>query len=128
MNIGTSSTGLGANLNLGNEDIRVFDRDQGIGLNLKAGYGFSPLFTLYIGYSISGMERNGTDIPFWDKDDQYALSILELGGRFAFLGSDKKFRPYADVALSSTAAVFDDDPETSAKGGAILFEGDLNTF
>ena len=128
LNIGVSSTGFGSNLNLGNDDIRVFDGDQGAGLNLKAGYGFSPLFTLYVGYSISGMERDGTDIPFWDKDDQYALSLLELGGRFTFLEDNNKFRPYVDVALTSTAAVFDNDPETSAKGGALSLGGGAQYF
>ena len=123
LNIGATSAGLSSDLNLGVNGVQVFDRDGGGGISLKAGYGFSPLFTLYAGYSISGMERNGTDIPFWRDDNQYALSLLELGGRFTFRDASKKFRPYADVALTSTAAVFDNEPETSAKGGAITLGG-----
>ena len=123
LNIGATSAGLGSDLNLGVDGVRVFDGDGGGGVSLKAGYGFSPLFTLYAGYSIAGMERRGTDIPLWRDDNRYALSLLELGGRFTFRDNGKKFRPYADVALTSTAAVFDNDPETSAKGGAITLGG-----
>ena len=128
LHIAATSTGFGSDLNLNNEDIRVFDGDQGVGLSLKAGYGFSPLFTLYLGYSISGMERNGTDIPFWNDDNNYALGVLELGSRFTFRDGDKKFRPYASVTLASVAAVFDDEPETSAKGGAISLGGGAQYF
>ena len=74
------------------------------------------------------MERNGTDIPFWEDDNNYALSLFELGGRFSFRDVNKKFRPYADVALTSTAAVFDNEPETSAKGGAISLGGGAQYF
>ncbi len=123
LNIGATNAGLSSDLNLGVNGVRVFDRDGGGGVSLKAGYGFSPLFTLYAGYSIAGMERNGTDIPLWRDDDQYALSLFELGGRFTFRDDRKKFRPYADVALTSTAAVFDNDPEISAKGGALTLGG-----
>lgn len=123
LNIGATSAGLSSDLNLGVNSIRVFDQDRGGGMSLKAGYGFSPLFTLYAGHSISGMKRNGTDIPLWRNDDRYALILFELGGRFTFRDDRKKFRPYADVALSSTAAVFDNKPETSARGGTLTLGG-----
>ncbi|WKN44987.1 outer membrane beta-barrel protein [Tunicatimonas pelagia] len=128
LNIGIASSSHSSDLRVENTNLDVFDGDRGAGLNLKAGYGFSPLFTLYVGYHIAGMERDGTDIPFWNGDDEYALSLFELGGRFTFLDNNSSFRPYADVALSSVVAVFDDDPETSAKGGAISLGGGAQYF
>ena len=131
LNLGGVATGQSSDLSYDfiTRNNLVFDGDQGGGLNLKAGYGFSPLFTLYLGYSISGMERNGADVnPLSDEDEKYALSFFELGGRFTFRDSDKKFRPYGDVALASVAAVVDDDPETSATGGAISLGGGVQYF
>lgn len=110
-------------------DYVVFDDDRGGGLNLKAGYGFSPLFTLYLGYSLSGMERNGADVnPLSDEDEKYALSFFELGGRFTFRDESKKFRPHADITIGGVASVVDDDPETSASGGAISLGGGAQYF
>ena len=128
LNIGLTSTGLSSELGSATSNARVFDEDLGAGLTLKAGYGFSPLFTLYTGLTVAGMERNGTDIPFWNEDDEYALTMFELGGRFNFREANHKLRPYAEVALTSTAAIFDDKPETSAKGGAFSFGGGAQYF
>lgn len=128
LNVGLTSTGLSSELGAATSNARVFDGDQGGGLTLKAGYGFSPLFTLYAGFNISGMERDGTDIPFWKEDDEYALTMFELGGRFNFREANHKLRPYAEVALTSTAAIFDDRPKTSAKGGAFSFGGGAQYF
>ena len=128
LNIGLTSTGLSSELGSANSNARVFDKDLGAGLTLKAGYGFSPLFTLYAGLNIAGMERNGTDVPILRGDDEYALTMFELGGRFNFREANHKLRPYADVALTSTAAIFDDEPETSVKGGAFSFGGGAQYF
>lgn len=131
LNIGGVATGQSSDLSYDfiTRNNLVFDEDQGGGLNLKAGYGFSPLFTLYLGYSLSGMERNGADVnPLSDEDEKYALSFFELGGRFTFRDESKKFRPHADVTIGSVAAVVDDDPETSATGGAISLGGGAQYF
>lgn len=128
LNIGLTSTGLSSELGSANSNARVFDEDLGAGLTLKAGYGFSPLFTLHTGLTVAGMERNGTDVPILGGDDEYALTMFELGGRFNFREANHKLRPYAEVALTSTTAIFDDKPETSAKGGAFSFGGGAQYF
>ena len=128
LNIGLTSTGLSSELGSANSNARVFDEDLGAGLTLKAGYGFSPLFTLYTGLTVAGMGRNGTDVPILQGDDEYALTMFELGGRFNFREANHKLRPYAEVALTSTAAIFDNKPETSAKGGAFSFGGGTQYF
>ena len=123
LNIGVVGAGLSSDVKLVNNSVTVFDGDGGAGFNLKAGYGFSPVFTLYLGLGVSGMNRNGTNIPFIEGDNQYGLGFFELGGRFNFRNNSKKFRPYAEVALSSVAAVFDDEPESSFGGGGFSFGG-----
>ena len=123
LNVGVVGAGFSSDIKLNNNSFTVFDGDGGGGFNLKVGYGFSPVFTLYLGLGASGMRRNGTNIPFIEGDNEYGLGFFELGGRFNFRDNSKKFRPYAEVALSSVAAVFDDEPESSFGGGGFSFGG-----
>ena len=123
LNVGVVGAGFNSDIKLVSNSLTVFDGDGGTGFNLKAGYGFSPVFTLYLGIGASGMNRNGTNIPLIEGDNQYGLGFFELGGRFNFRDNSKKFRPYAEVALSSVAAVFDDEPESSFGGGGFSFGG-----
>ncbi len=75
----------------------VGDADGG-GIGLRAGYGFSNRFTLYLGIDGAGM-NGGNGFLGHESDDDYGMVYVELGGRFHFR-SGRKLVPYADAALS----------------------------
>jgi opacity protein-like surface antigen len=77
--------------------------DNGGGAALELAYGFGDAFGLFLGFGVAAME------PDADKQGaSYALSELDLGGRWTFRGSDARWRPYAEAALTTLLATFED--------------------
>lgn len=98
------------------------DADSGSGLGIKAGYGFTPLFTLYLGIDAAAMEvaDPGTQGV---AANEYTLAYVDLGGRINFRSGPNSFVPYLDGALSGIGAVYDTNGGEAAFSGAGLSLG-----
>lgn len=104
-----------------NED-NFQDTDDGGGLSLRVGYGFSPLFTLYGG--LSGATVDGETNGVINND--YTFAAGEIGARFNFRRG-RALRPYLDVALRGATAS-DDESDLEFRGGGVAFGGGLAYF
>lgn len=114
-----SGTLSGIHVSYDEEDID--ERDGGGSLDLRIGYGFSRLFTLYFG--ATGGEMGGEDNDAIE--DDYTIGIGEFGARFHFTGSKNRIVPYADVALQGVTVQYDKEFELSFSGGALGLGGGL---
>lgn len=85
----THLNGIGLSLDQG-------DAESGGGLGVKAGYGFSRLFTLYLGFDAASMESG-----------EYSYALVDLGAQLNFGSATSTLIPYLDFALSGQAAVMD---------------------
>lgn len=95
------------------------DTDEGGALAVRAGYGVSPVVTVYLG--AVGGRMNGER-----EAERYALSAGELGARVAFRRG-AALRPYLDVALRGVTAR-DDDTAFTLRGGGLAVGGGLAYF
>jgi hypothetical protein len=71
---------------------------EGLGLGLRAGYGVSNRFTLYLDVEGAGLNGGG-GFEGLGADEKYGMLYIELGSRFHFR-SEQQLKPYGDVALA----------------------------
>jgi hypothetical protein len=84
--------------------------DRGGGLGLRVGYGFTPTFAMYLGFTGAQMREGGID--------SYGVGIAEMGTRLHF---GKKLRSptfYLDLSFQAAAARVD-APDISFSGGGV---------
>ncbi|MGB3543704.1 outer membrane beta-barrel protein [Rubrivirga sp.] len=104
-----------------NED--DFDQDDsGGGISVRLGYGFSPVFTLYLGVSGATVDGDTNGVI----RDEYRFAAGEIGARLN-LNRGSAWRPYLDVSLRGVTAS-DDDVELEFTGGGVAFGGGLAYF
>ena len=96
----SSTDGLFLHARLGGHGIAYENAGdaEGGGLGLRAGYGFSDRFTLYLGIEGAGV-KGGRGFEGLEANDDYGLVYLELGSRFHFRRG-RQLVPYADLAVS----------------------------
>lgn len=75
--------------------------DQGNGGGVRLGWGFSPSFTTYIGFSVTKMIPD--DNTFLE---DYGLGELDLGLTYNFASSSRALIPYLELAISSDAVAY----------------------
>jgi hypothetical protein len=78
---------------------------EGIGLGLRAGYGVSDRFTLYLGVEGAGLDGGG-GFEGLGGDEEYGVLYIELGSRVHFR-SEQQLKPYGDVALAVVGLGYD---------------------
>ena len=78
---------------------------EGLGLGLRAGYGVSDRFTLYLGVEGAGLD-GGSGFEGLGADEKYGVLYIELGSRLHFR-SGHQLKPYADVALAVVGLGYD---------------------
>jgi hypothetical protein len=78
---------------------------EGLGLGLRAGYGVSDRFTLYLGVEGAGLD-GGRGLDGLGTDEKYGVLYIELGSRFHFRPG-QQLEPYADVALAVVGLGYD---------------------
>ena len=100
----------------------VDDTDNGGGLALRVGYGFSPLFTLYGGVSGATVDGEANGVI----GNEYTFGAGEIGARFSF-NRGRALRPYLDVALRGVTAS-DDESDLEFRGGGVALGGGLAYF
>jgi hypothetical protein len=81
------------------------DDAEGVGLGLRAGYGISDRFTLYLGVEGAGLD-GGSGFEGLGTDEKSGVLYIELGSRLHFR-SDQRLKPYADVALAVVGLGYD---------------------
>ncbi|MBQ89780.1 MAG: hypothetical protein CL433_13230 [Acidimicrobiaceae bacterium] len=120
----TNSEGLYLHLGVGGQSIAYDgddfdDTDEGGVLALRAGYGVSPLVTLYVG-------ATGARLEGAREVDDYDLSGGEVGARFTFRDG-RRVRPVLDLALRSVTAR-DDETDFEVRGGGLSIGGGLLVY
>ena len=121
---------LNAHINADYLNVEDADPVGGSGFGIKAGYGFSPLFTLYIG--IDGARMNASDFPGDDNDEaeQFDLGFAELGAQFNFRSGKSAAIPYANIALTGQGVLFDfaNNNDVTFSGGGLTAGGGIKYF
>ncbi len=105
----SNTTGLFVGLRTGGTGV-AFDNDRdgdGGGLGLRLGYGFSELFTGYIGIDGATIS-NGDGFEGLPADEDYTLVLMELGGRFNFR-QKSRWAPFAEGSFTVIGLGFDDE-------------------
>lgn len=127
----SSTDGLFLHVRAGGHGVAFEDAgdDTGATLGLRAGYGVSDRFTLYLGLEGADLD-GGSRLPGLDTDETSGLVYAELGGRFHFRPGHRLV-PYADAAIAvigagSEARAYDGDvgyggAGLSLGGGALYF-------
>lgn len=117
----TNGLFLQAHLNGTGLSVDSEDAEGGNGFGLKAGYGFSPLFTLYAGFDAANMDAIG--------GGDYAYGFFDLGAQFNFRSGAHALVPYIDVALSGQAAILDvAGDDLTFSGAGLSFGGGVKYF
>lgn len=95
--------------------------ESGGGLALRLGYGVTDAITLFIEGAGANINPDGAD--------DYPLVHVDLGGRFSFLGSASRLRPFVGASVTGRAASFDLGTETlDLRGRAFTVGGGLEYF
>lgn len=105
------------------------DAYTGGGFNAQLGWGFTPMFTIFVG--VGGAQMS-------DDPEDFVLVHLELLGRFNFRSGEHAFVPFLEVGTSARAAgqdnaiiSVDGSSQTGnleMAGSAITFGGGFNYF
>ena len=97
--------------------------DTGGGLTLRAGWGVSDQFTIYLGFGAAAMEGDIEGETF-----DYAWGGIDLGTRFNFRAGEAVV-PYLDAGLRGVAAVYDEGGiDLELTGGGFTFGGGVSFF
>ncbi len=127
----TRGLSLGAYLQGTSLTIEGGDVNSGGGLGLRAGYGFNRIVTGFL--HIDGAK---IDVP--DGSDligEWGLAHGEIGARFHFANSLRRWVPYLETSVGARAVTVknasvegEDANSVSFNGGAFTVGGGLNTF
>lgn len=104
------------------------DADSGGGLGVKVGYGFTPLFTLYLGIDGASMDVSngeGQNVVA----SEYTLVYVDLGGRINLRAGPNSVVPYLDGSLSGIGSVYDTAAgEATFSGAGVSIGGGVQYF
>lgn len=106
------------------------EAERGLGLGAQLGVGVTGNITLFLRVDAAAMSYEA-DEP--GDDGEYALAIVDLGGRYSFGTSAQQLRPYAELALSGTAIADElliegQTYEVAYSGGALMIGGGIEYF
>jgi len=125
----TRGLSLGAHLMATSLTVEEGDPSGGGGLGLRIGYGFNRIVTgfVHLDGSTIGIESGSTIIGDW------TLAHAEVGARFHFANSLRRWVPYLEVSAGGrSVSVQDasvngqDTEDVSFSGGAVTFGGGLS--
>jgi opacity protein-like surface antigen len=126
----TRGFNLGAHFQAASYTIERQDPEQAGGFGVRVGYGFNRIVTAYLG--IDGAKVELTD-PTVTGDWQ--LAHVDLGVRFHFANSLRRWVPYLDAALGGRAVTVKDaivngnsSADVSLNGAAFSLGGGLYVF
>lgn len=122
---------LGAHLQATSLTVEDDEPSNGGGLGLRLGYGFNRIVTGFIqldGSTIT-IENDGTIVGDW------ALAHAEVGARFHFANSLRRWVPYLEVSAGGRSVSVNDASvngqevaDVSFSGGALTLGGGLSAY
>ncbi|HEX6694162.1 MAG TPA: outer membrane beta-barrel protein [Longimicrobiales bacterium] len=121
---------LGAHLQGASLKVEDGDRSSGGGAGLRVGYGFNRNFALYL-------EADGTqfDVENSDFGGEWSMGHADLGVRYSFANSLRRWVPFLEAAVGGRAvrledATVDGDSvgELDFSGGALSVGGGIGYF
>ena len=105
----------GGSLNVEDDDD---DPASGGGLGLRAGYGFNRRFMGYL--EVDGIQF---DVENPELEGDWAMAHIDLGVRYHFANSLRRWVPFLDAALGVRAVSVDDARSDSVNVGTVTFSG-----
>lgn len=127
----TRGLSLGAHLQATSLTVEDDDPSNGGGLGIRVGYGFNRIVTGFVqldGSTVT-IENGGTIVGDW------ALAHAEVGARFHFANSLRRWVPYLEVAAGGRSVSVSDASvngqrvdDVSFSGGAFTLGGGLSTY
>jgi opacity protein-like surface antigen len=107
------------------------DRNEGGGLGLRVGYGLSRIVTLFL--QVDGAQ---VEVPSSDAlQGEWSMGHVELGARFHFASTLRRWVPYLQAALAGRVvgvedAVLNEEPveDVSFNGGGFSVGGGLSFY
>ena len=105
------------------------ETELGGGIGLRVGYGFTPMFAVYLGADLARQDSGVEDI-----DGNFGLAHLEIGGRASFPLAGQRVMPYVTAAVGGRAVgaeVEDEDGDTfdmSLSGKMLSLGGGVQYF
>lgn len=111
----------GTSWHLDEPDLDLEGSDNGGGLGFGVSYGVSDLVTLLLNLDGASIDP--------DRGETYSLGHADLGVRFTFGAPAKKFKPFAQVALTGAGAELEIGRNTiQLRGGGLTLGGGLLYF
>jgi hypothetical protein len=120
----TRGLSLGAQLMGTSLEVENGDRSAGGGFGLRVGYGFNRIVTAFVHIDGSSVEvEEGQSVGGeWD------LGHAELGARFHFANSLRRWVPYLEASIGSRSVRVDDAEVNGQPAGDVTFSGAAVTF
>jgi len=123
----SETSGFRLNVHANGSAIKVEDSDDienGGGLGVSLGWGFSPSLMLYA--TLDAANINGAS-----GSPDYGLGHFDLGMRYSFAGTEKAWVPFLLAGLGARAAVwdnYDSGEDLSISGAGVTFGGGLSYY
>lgn len=96
------------------------EENTGGGLGLRVGYGFNRIVTGFI-----QLDGSAVDIPQGNSTiaGQWTLAHAEVGARFHFANSLRRWVPYLETAIGARSVSIDDATVSGQTAGKVSFNG-----
>ncbi len=106
------------------------EAERGLGLGAQLGFGVTSNITVFLRADAAAMSYEADDSQ---DDGEYAMAIVDLGGRYSVGTSAQQLRPYVELALSGTAIADElliegQTYEVTYSGGALMIGGGIEYF
>ncbi len=119
----TRGWSLGAHLMGTSLTVEEGDANTGGGLGLRAGYGFNRIVTVFL--QVDGSQ---IDIPVGENiAGQWALAHADVGARFHFANSLRRWVPYLDASIGARSVSVEDAELEGEAAGKVSFNGSAFT-
>jgi len=109
---------LGAHLQGGSLTVNNDDPRGGGGLGVRAGYGVNRYFTPYL-----EADAIQFDVPNPDLGGTWGMTHLDVGLRYNFANSLRRWVPFLETALGVRAVIVDDGTSNGTDVGRVTFSG-----
>jgi hypothetical protein len=109
---------VGAHLQAGSLSMDDGDPDEGVGLGFRVGHGFNRHFTGYLEFD--GMAFTVASDRF---GGYWGMADIDLGTRFNFANSLRRWVPFVEAALGARVVSWDDATVNGQPVGKVDFSG-----
>lgn len=127
----TRGLNLGFHLQAASLSVEDADGEGGAGAGFRIGYGFNRIVTLYLELDGISVESENADVF----QGSWAMAHGDLGARFHFANSLRRWVPYLDVAIGGRGATVsgvrssgEEVADLSFSGGSFSFGGGIYVY